>query len=86
MGPTRTRGGRKYADEVKPSEDAAATPIPLPAPIIKEGYRKVAFFVIRSGGMRATKKWVHKDERRTEVRRRGETERGRSGNAYHLRI
>ena len=29
VGPTRTRGGRKYADEVKPSEDAAATPIPL---------------------------------------------------------
>lgn len=29
VGPTRTRGGRKYADEVKPSEDAAAKPIPL---------------------------------------------------------
>ena len=56
VGPTRTRGGRKYADEVKPSEDAAATPIPLPAPIIKEGYRKVAFFVIRSGGMRSHEK------------------------------
>lgn len=27
--PTRTRDGREYADEVKPSEDAAATPIPL---------------------------------------------------------
>ena len=27
VGPTRTRGGRKYADEVKPSEDAAATHI-----------------------------------------------------------
>ncbi len=33
VGPTRTRGGREYAGEVKPSEDAAATPIPLPAPI-----------------------------------------------------
>ena len=44
VGPTRTRGGREYAGEVKPSENAAAKPIPLPAPIIKEGYRKVAFF------------------------------------------
>lgn len=34
VGPTRTRGGRKYADEVKPSEDAAATPIPLRRQII----------------------------------------------------
>ena len=33
VGPTRTRGGREYADEVKPSEDTAAKPIPLPAPI-----------------------------------------------------
>ena len=26
MGPTRTRGGLEYADEVKPSENAAAKP------------------------------------------------------------
>ena len=32
------------------------------------------------------KSGADKDERRTKVRRRGETERGRSGNAYHLRI
>ena len=29
VGPTRTRGGREYADEATPSENAAATPIPL---------------------------------------------------------
>ena len=28
----------------------------MPAPIIEEGYRKVAFFVIRSGGMRSHEK------------------------------
>ena len=60
MGPTRTRGGREYADEVKPSEDAAATPITLPAPIIKEGYRKVAFFLLlgeAERGAGSSSKW-----------------------------
>ena len=39
VGPTRTRGGREYADEVKPSEDAAAKPIPTRVPLKKsKGY------------------------------------------------
>lgn len=39
MGLTRTRGGREYADEVKPSEDAAAKPIPARVPLKKsKGY------------------------------------------------
>ena len=46
--------------------------IPLPAPIIKEGYRKVAFFCYsewRDEELR--KSGSDKYERRTEVRRRG---------------
>ena len=87
MGPTRTRGGRKYADEVKPSEDAAATPIPLPAPIYKRRLPKGSLFCYSEWRDEEPRKsGADKDERRTEVRRRGGTERGRSGNAYHLRI
>ena len=55
---------------------------PLPAPIIKEGYRKVAFFCYSERRDEEPRKsGTDKDERRTEVRRRGETERGRSGEA-----
>lgn len=61
--------------------------IPLPAPIIKEGYRKVAFFCYSERRDEEPRKsGADKDERRTLGRRRGETERGRSGSAYHLRI
>ena len=39
MGPTRTRGGQEYAGEVKPSENAAAKPIPARVPLKKsKGY------------------------------------------------
>lgn len=55
---------------------------PLPAPIIKEGYRKVAFFCYSEWWDEEPRKsGADKDERRTEVRRRGKTERGRSGAA-----
>ena len=54
----------------------------MPAPIIKEGYRKVAFFCYSEWRDEEPRKSGYdKDERLTEVCRRGETERGRSGNA-----
>ena len=35
VGPTRMRGGREYADEATPSENAAAKPIPARVPLKK---------------------------------------------------
>ncbi len=57
VGPTRTRGGRKYAGEAESrARTQRRSQSHCQLQFIKEGYRKVAFFVIRSGGMRSHEK------------------------------